>query len=84
MAQPEGPTTRIHNYLLGGLGEKKKKEIKEDWQQMLAQVSIFKKKNNSFKGERKNKGFPNYDSPLFVSRKARMFFNFLYSTYHIM
>ena len=39
--EPEGPTTRIYNYALGGFGEKKKKE---DWQQMLAQVPIFKKK----------------------------------------
>ena len=42
-AQPEGPTTRIYNYALGGFGEKKKKE-KDDWQQMLAQEPIFKKK----------------------------------------
>ena len=42
MAQPEGPTTKIYNYLLRGFGEKKKKE-KEDWQQMLAKVPIFKK-----------------------------------------
>ena len=42
MPQLEGPTTRIYNYVLGGFGEKKKK--KEGWQQMLAQVPIFKKK----------------------------------------
>ena len=41
-AKPEGPTTRIYNYTLGVFREKKKK--KEDWQQMLAQVPIFKKK----------------------------------------
>ena len=36
MPQPEGPTTRIYNYVLGALwGEE------EDWQQMLAQVPIF-------------------------------------------
>ena len=36
----EGPTTRIYNYVLGGFGKKKKKEKKEDWQQMLAQMPI--------------------------------------------
>ena len=41
-AQPEGPTTRPYNCVLGGFGEKKKKK-KKDWQQMLAQVPIFKK-----------------------------------------
>ena len=41
IAEPEGPATRIYNYVLGGFGEKKKKE---DWQQMLAQVPIFKEK----------------------------------------
>ena len=29
IAQPEGPTTRIYNYVLGGFGEKKKKEEEE-------------------------------------------------------
>ena len=43
MAQPEGPTARMYNYVLGGFGEKTGKN-KEDWQQMLAQVPIFKKK----------------------------------------
>ena len=44
IAKPEGPTTRIYNYVLGGFGEKRK--IKEqDWQQMLAQVPILKKKH---------------------------------------
>ena len=28
IAQPEGPTTRIHNYVLGDMGEKKKKKKK--------------------------------------------------------
>ena len=28
MAQPEGPTTRIYNYVLEGFGEKKKREKK--------------------------------------------------------
>ena len=48
IAQPEALTTRMCNYLLGGFGEKKKRERererKEDWQQMLAQVPILKKK----------------------------------------
>ena len=43
MPQLEGPTTRIYNYVLGAFGEKKKKKKKEDWQQMLAQMPIFKK-----------------------------------------
>ena len=29
MAQPEGRTTRIYNYVLGGFGEKKKKKKKK-------------------------------------------------------
>ena len=41
MAQPEGPTTRICNCVLVGLGEKKEKK---NWQHMLAQVPIFKNK----------------------------------------
>ena len=46
-AQPEAPTTRIYNYVLGGFGEKKKrKNKKEDWQQTLAQAPVFKNKNN--------------------------------------
>ena len=48
-AQPEGPTTRIYNYAPGCFGEKKKKEKKrKDWQQMLAQVPILKKKKKMF------------------------------------
>ena len=42
IAQPEGPTTRIYNYVLGALGRRRRK--KRGWQQMLAQVPIFKKK----------------------------------------
>ena len=38
-----GTTSRIYNYVLGTFGEKKK-EKKEDWQQMLAQVPSLKKK----------------------------------------
>ena len=46
MAQLEGPTTEIYRYALRGFGEKKQKERKKkDWQQLLAQVPIFKKKN---------------------------------------
>ena len=44
MPQLEGPTTKIYNYVLGGLGEKKQKKQKEDWQQLLAHVPNFKKK----------------------------------------
>ena len=29
-AQPEGPTTRIYNYVLGGFGEKKKEEEEKE------------------------------------------------------
>ena len=29
IAEPEGPTTRIYNYVLGGSGEKKKKKKKK-------------------------------------------------------
>ena len=41
--QLEGPTTEIYNYVLVGFGEKKQGKKKEDWQQLLAQVPIFKK-----------------------------------------
>ena len=45
MPQLEGPTTKIYNYILGGFGEKKAgKKKKKGWQQLLAQVPIFKKK----------------------------------------
>ena len=43
IAEPEGPTTRIYNYVLGDFGEKKKKK-KIDLQQMLAQVPKTTKK----------------------------------------
>ena len=51
MPQLEGPTTKIYNYVLGGFGEKVKnkkeeEDKKEDWQQMLAQVPIFKEKSS--------------------------------------
>ena len=42
MPQLEGPTTKIYDYVVEGFGEKKQKE--KDWQQLLAQVPIFKKK----------------------------------------
>ena len=42
MLQLEGWTTEIYNYVLEGFGEKKQK--KRDWQQLLAQVPILKKK----------------------------------------
>ena len=45
MAQPEALTTTIYNYVLGVFGEKKKK--KKDWQQMLAQVPIFREKKGN-------------------------------------
>ena len=48
IAQPEALTTRVYNYALKGFGdeeEKKKKKKNKDWQQMLAEVPIFKKKN---------------------------------------
>ena len=45
MLQLEGPTNKIYNYVLGAFGEikQKKKKKEEDWQQLLAQVAIFKK-----------------------------------------
>ena len=43
--QLEGPATKTYNYIVGGFGEKKQKEKKkEHWQQLLAQVPIFKRK----------------------------------------
>ena len=44
----EGLTTEIYNYVLGGCGEKKA-EKKKDWQQLLAQVPIFKKRKVTYK-----------------------------------
>ena len=46
IAQPEALTTRTYNYVLGGFGKKKEEKRKADWQQMLAQVPIFKNKKN--------------------------------------
>ena len=47
IAEPERPTTRMYNYVLGGIREKKKKRKKEDWQQILPQVPVFKKQKKS-------------------------------------
>ena len=47
VAEPEGPTTRIHNYALRGFGEKKKKK-----RRLATDVSsgpIFKRKNGKRK-----------------------------------
>ena len=51
VAQPEALTTRIYKNVWGGLWgeEEKEEEKKEDWQQMLAQVPIFKKKTKKCK-----------------------------------
>ena len=44
------PTTKIYNYELRGFGEKKAEiKKKEDWQQLLAQVPILKKKKKTYK-----------------------------------
>ena len=44
IAELEGPTTRIYDYVLGGSGEEKKKKKKKDGQQMLAQGQSLKNK----------------------------------------
>ena len=44
MPQLEGPITGIYNYVLRGLWGEEGKKTKKDQQQMLAQVTIFKKK----------------------------------------
>ena len=52
MPQLEEPTAKIYNYVLGGIwGEKSRKKNKEeeDWQQLFAQVLIFKKNWFAFK-----------------------------------
>ena len=51
MPQQEGSTTRIYNYVMGGFGEKKQEE-KKDWQQLLAQVPIFNKKQRTNKTQK--------------------------------
>uniref|UniRef100_A0A9L0II43 Integrin alpha FG-GAP repeat containing 2 n=1 Tax=Equus asinus TaxID=9793 RepID=A0A9L0II43_EQUAS len=43
MPQLEGSTTKIHNYVLRGFGEKAERKKKKDWQQLLARVTILKK-----------------------------------------
>ena len=45
IAQLEGPAPGIYNYVLGGLWGEEKEEKEKYWQQMLAQVPIFKKNN---------------------------------------
>ena len=46
--QLEGPATKIYNYVRGGgRGWGDKAEKKRDWQQLLAQVPIFRKKRIS-------------------------------------
>ena len=49
MAQLEGPTTRIYNYVLGGFGEKEQEKKREkDWQSCyLGCQSLGKKENQS-------------------------------------
>ena len=45
MPQLEGSATKIYNYAPGGIwGDKAEKKKREDWQQLLAQVPIFEKK----------------------------------------
>ena len=53
VAQPEGSATRIYNYVLGALGRRirrrrrrRRSRRKEDWQEMLAQAPIFKKRRS--------------------------------------
>ena len=56
IAQPEALTTRIYNYVLGveeALGRRRRRK-KEDWQQMLARVPIFKEKRNRYKLQNQN------------------------------
>ena len=43
MPHLEGPATKIYNSVLGGVSERRRRG-KRDWQQLLAQVPIFKKK----------------------------------------
>ena len=51
-AEPEGPTTRIYNYVVGELWGEEEAKKKKDWQQVLAQVPIFEKefKKKIFRG----------------------------------
>ena len=57
MPQLEGPTTKIYNRIPGGFGEKKKKK---DWQQMLAQVPIFKKEEKLMEVQANTRGNSGY------------------------
>ena len=47
IGEPERHTTRICNYVLGAFGERKKKKKERNWQQMLTQVTIIKRKRKS-------------------------------------
>ena len=51
--QLEGPTTKIYNYILGRWGEKQGGK-KKDWQQLLAQVPIFKKTKRIVRNSKKS------------------------------
>ena len=44
MPQLEGPTTENVQLCTGGIWGEKARKQKEDWQQLLAQVAILKKK----------------------------------------
>ena len=49
IAQPEGPTTRIYNYVLGSFGEKKKKEERKIGNRcQLRCQSLGEKKNEVY------------------------------------
>ena len=57
MPQLEGPITKKYVYTTmywGNLGRKRKKTKKEDWQQLLAQVPICKKKKRGDRLKRKS------------------------------
>ena len=46
--QTEGPATRTYDYVLGGFGEKKKKEKERRLATDVSSGSIFKKKKSPF------------------------------------
>ena len=50
MLQLEGRAAKIYNCVPGGFGEIKQEKKKKDWQQLLAQVPILKKKKKERKG----------------------------------
>ena len=54
VAQPEGPTSRIYNYILGAFGEKKKKKKKKRLATVVssgANLKIKKKRNSRILGK---------------------------------